>query len=314
MSNELVVFTHNDLDALGCMLNIEYKWPQVKKKYFHTNYANIDKIVQEIVDYQKANGSTHLIMPDVSFSDNKESLKILYNAFEHCTHIDHHMYPDGFWDEFPNMKVQWDKTKSATLICNEYLGNKGKNSNLDKLSMIIDVYDIWQDQHPAFSISQDMNEYFWHCANQESIEIMMKRFISNDYGLPIDYSIVTEAIRDKYENAIDSYEKRNLIHRADKITIAFVNDWFNQILIREMQDGQEFVIGANSNGIIKIRINQRVPYTVQQLNKIREILTGNPEYGHLHAFTYKVNGTVDFNSIMEEVKKVTETIGSVCNE
>ena len=36
---ELVVMTHHDLDALGCMLNIEYKMPGIPKKYFHTNYS-----------------------------------------------------------------------------------------------------------------------------------------------------------------------------------------------------------------------------------------------------------------------------------
>lgn len=45
---ELIVFTHSDLDAIGCMLNIEHKLPTVKKKYFHTNYSNIPERVYEI--------------------------------------------------------------------------------------------------------------------------------------------------------------------------------------------------------------------------------------------------------------------------
>ena len=38
MPDELIVLLHNDLDAIGAYINIEYKFPTLKKKYFYTNY------------------------------------------------------------------------------------------------------------------------------------------------------------------------------------------------------------------------------------------------------------------------------------
>lgn len=310
MSDELIVFTHNDLDALGCMLNLEFKFPNIKKKYFHTNYANIVDLTDQIIEHQKANGNTHIVMPDVSFSDNKESLRRIYEAFPHCTHIDHHLYADGFWDEFPNMKVVWDKTKCATKLCNEYLGNTGKNQNLDKLTYLIDVYDLWQDKNTHFDTAQDLNEYFW----KVDIAWFKDEVVRGNYALPRNYMDIVNKTHIEYMKTMESYEKRNLIHRAGNTTVCFVNDWFNQIMIKEMRQGKNFVIGVNSYGIVKVRINQDAPVTPQQLNKLRLELTGTENIGHMHAFTYKVKGQVDFNAIMTEVKKVTEAIARTCNE
>ena len=309
MSDELIVFTHNDLDALGCMLNLEFKFPNIKKKYFHTNYANIVDLTDQILEHQKVNGNTHIVMPDVSFSDNKESLRRIYEAFPHCTHIDHHLYADGFWDEFPNMKVVWDKSKCATLLCNEYLGNKGKNENLDKLSFLIDIYDLWQDDTPYFDTAQDLNDYFW----EVDIEWLKNEIVKGNFKLPRNYREIVEKTHNIRMNAIYNYEKRNLIHRAGDITVAFVQDWFNHILISEMRQGKNYVIGVNSYGIVKVRINQNRPATEEQLNKLRLELTGTENIGHMLAFTYKIKGQVDFNVIMAEVKKVTEAIQRICN-
>jgi hypothetical protein len=289
------------------MLNIEFKWPSVQKKYFHTNYANIDSVVSDIVQYKGKNGCTRILIPDVSFSDNKDALDILYNTFERVTVIDHHMYNDGFWDAYARMKVIHDKTKSATLLCNEYLGNAGCNANLDNLSYVIDIYDLWKDKHDFFSFAQDLNEYFWSNGKFE----LFRKIISNGYKLPPDFTQKVKEVRDKYTAAIEDFEKRKVIQRFSDVTIAFVDDWFNQILIGEMRKGQNFVIGLNSQGICKMRINQDAPYSDDQLNGIRYDLTGKYNYGHLHAFTYKVQN-VSLENLMNEVKKIVSVLDKHC--
>ena len=312
--NELIVFTHNDADALGCVLNIEHKFPNVEKKYFYTNYANIDEIVDQIIEFKNQSNSQHIIIADVSFSDNKSSLAKLYDVFKSCTHIDHHMYPDGFWDDFPNMKVFWDKSRSATQICHDVFGNDV--DQLTKLSKLIDVYDLWQEKHEMFNISQDLNEYFWHRVrvgnNPVSIESLAKEIVARDFKLPEDFIRTVRMIKEKYTAAIENYEERGLIKRAGEITICFIDDYFNQVLLKELAQGKNFVIGANSYGIIRIRVNRECPYTEEQLNKVRFDLTGNAEYGHLHAFTYRINGAASFEKLVEEVKKITQVIDKHC--
>jgi len=314
MTEKLIVFVHNDLDALGCMLNIEYKFPNVPKEFYYTNYSNIDKIVKEIKTFSIKTGSKHLLIADVSFGDNKQALQDLYDMDLKITHIDHHLYPENFWDCFPNMKVVWDKTKSATILCNEYFGNKGKNDNLDKLSTLIDIYDLWQVDHKAFDATQDINEYFWSKikAEDHSLETLMHKFIESNWSLPNDYTELVRSIKEQYNQDIQSYENRKLIHRAGEISLCFVQEWFNQILISEMKKGKNFVIGLNQYGIVRVRINKNAPYTTTMKDSLRMVLTGTKTTGHSNAFTYKIKDPVTFDIIMAEAKKITDTIERYC--
>jgi oligoribonuclease NrnB/cAMP/cGMP phosphodiesterase (DHH superfamily) len=309
MNTELIVFTHNDLDALGCMLNIEYRMPSIHKKYFYTNYNNISKKVDEIEEYIKDRTDIHILIPDVSFSTGKDELRRLYNLGK-CTVIDHHLYPDEFWDEFPNMKVIHSTEKSATLLCNEYFGNTGKNINLDKLTALIDIYDLWKIKNPHFNSAQDLNEYFW----KYDIEYLCNEIIQNEYKLPKNFLSLIDTIHTNYNAALEKFEKRNLIHRSGELTICFVDEWFNQILIKEMKEGKNFVICANSRGIIKIRINESAPYSVDVKNKIRIDLIGTSYIGHMNAFSYKMKNPISFDNLMEEIEKVVKIIKENCNE
>lgn len=310
--NEIVVGSHNDLDALGTMLNIEYRFPTIQKKYFHTNYSDIPKFVDNIINYAKEKGIKHILLTDVSFSDNKESLMRIHDLTAEgfkVTLIDHHMYPEGFFADFPNMKIIHDKTKSATLLCNEYFGNAGKNENLDKLTFLIDVYDLWQKDNPAFDMAQDLNEFFW----TYDIGLLNKEIVENGFKLPKSYKEVVTGLKQKCANDIADYERRNLINRAGQITLCFVDAWFNQIMLKEMANGKNFVIGINSYGIIRVRIRQEAPYDMTQINKLREILTGNAEYGHGHAFTYRIEGAASLQKLMAEAQRVVTAIQESCH-
>ena len=306
MKNELIVLLHCDLDAAGCKLNIEHKMPGIRKKYFYTNYGDLKQRVQEIEDYVKQHGNTHCLMADVSWSTHPEQLHIMCNLFEKITLIDHHLYPEEFFENYPNLKVHWDKSKCATLLCYEYF--KNDNQNLLKISKLIDVYDIWQDEHPAFDISQDLNRFFWHIG----MEKFVTDCINSGYSLPYYYKGITDGITSDYTEAISKFENRKLIHRTEKIALAFVDEWFNEILVKEMKTGKDFVINATSFGIMKIRINQRANITSEMKNKLRLELTGTEDIGHENAFTYKMKNSVSFENIMNEMKYIVNHINSIC--
>ena len=308
---ELVVLTHNDLDAVGCYLNIEARFPETPKKYFITNYANINEVVGTIVQYKQEHGNRFLLIPDVSFATNKDALLTLYDAFESVTVIDHHMYPDGFWDEFPEMMVVWDTEKSATLLCNEHLGVSGQNKNLDKLSHLIDVYDTWQVDSPYFGIAQDLNDYFWETTDYNLPLTLGDQIIAAGHKLPPDYKQVVEGLHETQASEIQAYWDRKLIYRAQEVTIAFVHRWFNQIQLKEMREGQAIVIGVTPTGIIKVRIRKTSNISTEHKNRLRQELTGEGDIGHEDAFTYKVPGPTSFENTMREVQRIINVIEEI---
>lgn len=302
---KIVVFTHNDLDMAGCVFNIESKFPDVHKEYFFTNYTDIPQKTQEVLGYVSENEVYHLLIADVSFSDNKESLRDLYRAVP-TVHVDHHMYPSDFWDEFPEMKVVWDVSKSASLLLNEALGNKGKHERLDKLTEIIDVYDTWKEEHPAFDFSQDLNDYFWRVGQEKFLKEVMQR----DFRLPEDFQEVVAGIHEETGRTIEDLESSGRVVRSGKASVVFTDydsgKRFNRVMLREMRAGQEFVVGVSDFGIVKVRISKAGRYSPESLKAIRRDLTGKENYGHLHAFTYKVHENPD--TVLKEVSRVIQSI------
>lgn len=306
MQDELIVFSHNDCDMAGSVINIEYKMPNVKKKYFYTNYADINKKVQEIEDYVKQHNNTHCLMTDISWSTNPDDLHRMCALFDKITLIDHHLYPDGFFENYPKLKVNHDKSKSATLLTYHYFNND--NQNLKELSELIDVYDLWQVKHPLFDKSQELNDFFWEVGKEKFINDC----ISSGYTLPYYYDNVVQQINTKANEEIAKYENRKLIHRSDKMTIAFVDNWFNRILVQEMKNGKDFVINPTTYGVFKIRISVDAPLTTEMKNDLRLTLCGTKDIGHELAFSYKMKRPVSFENIMAEIKFITNEVNRIC--
>lgn len=308
MNNELIVFLHNDVDAAFSQLNFEFAAPTIRKKYFYTNYGNLKEKIAEIENYITVHQNDKILIMDVSFSNNKDQLDRLYNMFNTVTLIDHHLYPENFWDEYPKMKVHYNKDKCAALLTNEFFGNTGKNKNLDTLTNITDVYDLWQVDHNLFDVSQNLNNFFW--------ELGMDKFCSEiikcNYTLPSYYTEVVNKINLRIKEGIEKLEQKKLIHRFGKVTVVFTDEFFNDVLIKDMKDGQDIVINAMAYGIIKVRISKDAPFTDEMLQELSRVTSQVDVTGHKLAWTYKIKETPSFETIMTEIQRVLKETYRVC--
>lgn len=314
-----VVFTHNDLDALGCVLNINNFLPQ-NTEYFYTNYANIDQIVTNIIEFVETNDVDKMIIADVSFGDNKKAMDDLYRLkvegkVKSLLFFDHHLYPDGFFDDYPSMLCRYDKGRCATKILNDFFVKEmGFGHTIEALSDLINIYDIWLKDSPHFDRAQDLNDYFWrkvYSPEYGSIDKLIPLFKDVNYGLPKDFNDEVKDIHSEYEKAYSSYNKRLLIQRSGETSLLFVDDWFQRIQIQEMKDGANFVIGINSKGIIRIRVNTDWKGSEEQLNQLRLLTTGTTTIGHAHAFTYKTKFGLGFDNLIKEAQKVVQCIQKI---
>lgn len=308
--NEIIVFTHTDADALSCMINLNFALPKEKKVYFHTNYMNIKEKTNEILDYYNKHKNEKLYILDISFSDNKESLLELIKTGIDIQFIDHHLYPDGFFEEmskFPNFKYLHKIDYSAGLLTYAFFGNNGKNNNLDYLTKLIDKYDIWRKDSEGFYEAKLFNEYFFRNSATMSIENLMYKFIDNDYNFPKDYENTINIIKKEIQETRESLEKRKLIHRTKDICIIFSDKYFNFIIADEFKDGRQCCIIVNDWGIVRIRISENSVLTSEQKDEIRLKFIGNKDVGHQNAFTYRVKN-VSFENIMSEIKSLSSYI------
>lgn len=294
----MIVFLHNDLDAVGCEICIRKKF--LIDKVFYTNYADFEDKVNALIAYAKEHNDDQLIIADLSFAERQNTLKQICDNFKMVLHIDHHSYPEGFFDFEPKYvyKKIINTAHCAAKLCR--MAFKLEDKFLTDLIDIIDIYDCWRDQHKDFDKAQDLNDYFWNVGYEPFMELFKT-------GYPDDFEKVTKAINIERNKRIEELEKNNLIMRSkgfNKITFVFDFDVFNPVMIKDMRNGQEFVIGIQHN-IVKFRINQKTPLMKQSLEELRLKVAGKVT-GHLYAFTYNFKGET-----IDEVKRIAKCIQEI---
>lgn len=281
----MILFTHNDLDAVGCEMII--RKVHNPDRVFYTNYYDFDQVVDEIL---KCN-DTELIIADLSFAERPGTLQDLINHFSKVTHIDHHSYPNGFFDGISGNYIRYiDSSACAAKHCLKYFNVSDRF--LTDLIYLIDIYDVWRIESKDFKTAQNLNSYFWNGGYQH--------FISAFNGsYPDDYNDTVQSILKEQNDKISSLKQSGYIQHFDKITFMFTFECFNPVMIEEMENGQHFVAGISGNKV-RFRIKKNI-YTNEEMDNIRNRIAGKTT-GHLTAFSY----TFDGNAVAERDRILNE--------
>ena len=322
-NEHVVMFTHNDLDALGSVIVAKeiihkFEMQSGKKydvKYFHTNYQDIGAKVAEIEAYVMNNDVKLMIISDVSFGDNMELMTRLYNLNISTIFCDHHLYGDNPFVDFPKWIIKYDKERCATKIIFDDVLQTNTNPNLELFIKIIDVYDIWQKYNKFFPLAQKLNEYFWYLVREKNmtIDAMADMFKSINYELPEDFKRVVDMVEDGHNQVLKEYTDKGLIKisKEHKTSLHLGVKAFQQFVMQQHDLEQIFVVGITSYGVIKFRINDKNPFSEEELRLLRIKLMGTSSKGHELAFTWKSERNFNnypVESLMEEAKNVTSII------
>lgn len=285
----MILFTHNDLDALGCMLCIDTHTKM--NKTFYTDYRNFDQCIKDIKEYQYQNNEQVLVIADVCFSEKQNEMLTLTSLFKRVMLIDHHSYKKEtitLFMSIPNLIFKLDQTRSATLQCYDIFNCKDINNvYLKALTHLIDVYDMWRDEHKDFNSSQNLNKYFWKMYYEKGIEYIFNTVKANNYRLNDNARTIIKELLDIENKKIQEAKDKNRIQRHEYITFIFnSNDIFNPLMIKEMQEGQKVVVGIYNN-VIKVRVKKGA-FTDDMVETMRQNITHSTAC-HLYAFTYLHN-------------------------
>lgn len=291
----MLVFLHNDLDAVGCEIVISSVFNP--KQYFYTDYNDFEIKANQIIEYAKNNNESELLIADLSFSERPQTLELLSKHFKSILHIDHHSYPEGF---FENLKMENTYKKiindkfCASKLCYDFFINN-KNDYLDNLINVIDAYDCWKTDSPLFDRGQNLNKYFW--------ELGYENFLNFKNGIPENYKTVVEELIKKEHETIEKIKSNNLIFKARLMPITFILTFecFNPIMLEEFKNDVVFFIGIVDKKV-RVRINKNSCINNYEIEKIRYELADKVT-GHPCAFSYKFDG-----NIIDEVKRITNII------
>lgn len=302
--NKLIVLTHNDLDALGTVICIESKLKV--EKYFYTNYGDLESQTFDLLEYAKLNGVNTLLITDVSFAFKTEILKKICENFEKVILIDHHMIDENEIN-FKNLKFIHDTMLSASKICYNYL--RINDLKIEKLINTIDTYDLWKSKSPLFNAAFIVNEYFFSIKKTNDDILTLAHSILNGENWLDNINDFKDKFLKKTDDELKDLEDKNLIFRNKKLrlTVVFSFNSFNSLLLKEMAEGQEYVI-AIYHGIVKFRINADANLTNEFKLSLKRNLAGKEEYGHLNAFTYLNNNIKTNDDVINEVQKICKLI------
>lgn len=309
-----VTLTHNDFDGLGSLLMLMIKFKP--EAYFFTNYYDFDKAVKQVIEYKHEHDIDTLLVADLSFSDHPQLLERLNMVFEgNIFLVDHHMYPEGFWDQFSFKKII-DTERCATRILfedlnlNEDIKDPDFRDRTARFVKIIDTWDCWRDEDPLFKEAMYHNELFLSLkTDNASIVQIAKDQIGHHFGIFQDISSFKAAYDQQYEQFKRDLESKNLIWCYPNVTFVFSWDFLPKVLEDEYERGAK-IVAAIQYGIVKVRANQHAGLTEEQLNKLREVLTGMDAFCHLHAFTYKTEAHKP-QEMVQECKRIFDAVNDI---
>ena len=286
----MIHLTHNDLDALGSMLCIHTKYDI--KNVYHTNYADFEYQVDNVLkDPDKV-----LIISDLSFAERPELLKKLLKNKDFVYLIDHHSYPEGFWDFFSenNFKKHIDTSMCAAKACYKILHLD--NFYLKNLIDVIDIYDRWVKDSEKFETAQILNDWFW----ENSLSDIFEKILKNNYRLSDSFKTDAYNIEKRLEDNVNKAYEFNLVQKFGPVVFVLGTDVFNKIILKEMSKEQPVIINVLGN-VLKVRILQDY-FPEETLEKIRYEITGKIT-GHVCAYAYKFSGKTE-----DECRRVVEII------
>lgn len=311
-ANEWVVLTHNDGDALGCVAILE---ETIKpKRYFYTNYADLDKQLQNVIDYVKLYKIYNVTIPDVSLSGNRDKLLELIRELKKINPnyklqiFDHHLYPENYWNGV-QAEIYHQYDKCACKILFNYYSKKYNLFDLIPLIDILNIFDIWDKENPKFIEALILNEFFLNFRGTTVTRIVDFYYLlkSNHF----EYNFVMGNYKKELLSEFEKYKtdalSRGLMQRSKNgvpITIITSWDYFNFFVYSEHKNKQDVVVGIKY-GVFRVRVRKDA-FSEQALNNIRQELCGTTDIGHSLAFSYKIKNFTNSEDIIAEIKHLTK--------
>ena len=310
-----VCLTHNDLDACGCVAVLEETLNPVK--YFYTNYADLHEKIFELTEFCKANRIANVIIADVSLSQCRDSLIQLQRDLKEISVnsdfriFDHHLYDDNFWHGV-TAEINVDKTKCASKILFDYFNKDNSINYLENFIRTVNLHDIYLKDEPDFINGLILNEQFFGFVrgNSENILLYTKEAKRNKFDINTlmgDFKFNYRSEFEKLKNELKLEKRYIRSNKGVKTTVILSWDLFPFFTYFEMKSGQDVVIGVKY-GIFKIRVKEG-SFSENSLNKIRKKLTGETNFGHSLAFTYKAN-VPNKDAVIAELIRISDVFNS----
>jgi len=262
---KIKLFTHTDLDGIGCAIvaKVYYGFENVDVTY--CDYSNINEKVLKHLRSELFDIFEIIYITDIPV--NKETAEIINSIANHKIHlIDHHLTND-FLNEYEwaesTFEVDGEKTCASSLFSN-YLSKIGNGINvslaveLEIFTELVRKYDTWlwkekyNDKEP-----KQWNDLLYLIGRNEFVFNTYNKVLNSDIRL-LDNEL--ELLKYKQREIDDYiYQKSKTIIEKDilgyKAGVVFAEQYSSELgnTLAEMNPGLDFIVIINAAKAISYR-------------------------------------------------------------
>jgi len=268
------LFTHTDLDGIGCAILAKIAFCNVNITY--CSYNDIDENVLKFVNNKEYQHYDYVYITDISIK--KETAEVInnchperfkdgFNLNEMFQLLDHHATAlelnDYFWCE---VKVENDDEKTSgtqlfykDLLDNEYLK---QNDTLDIFVNTVNQYDTWlwftkyNNNNPKM-----WNDLYYILGKEKFINYVEEKLYEKDFSLDNFAVQVLELEQNKINNYVKAKDqeiiKREILDK--KVGIVFAENYISELgnSLCSLHPDLDFVAMINMKGFVSLRSNRK---------------------------------------------------------
>lgn len=271
LKDKIMLFTHKDMDGLGCHILLE-KVMQTSPAYKYVTNSNSNKAIR---DFIKNDDDTFLIITDLNV--DKETAEML-DQRGNVILIDHHLSAEFLKD------YDWAFVKiglSATLLVYHFL-KENFNADIDAykdFAYMVDDYDTWKHKMPVsnrFNILYlfiGEERFFNRFTNNSSIELTD----TENLIVTIQEENIERYIKNKCENNLEMVDTKH-----GKCAVVFAEDHIN-LVAHFLLDNYDIDYAMIIAGGEKVSLRSKEDFDV---SAIAQLYGGG---GHKNAAGFQLN-------------------------
>lgn len=189
--NKVKLFTHTDLDGVGCYIVAEAFFGVGHVDVEYCDYSDVNQKVQEFLLSDSIENYQTVLITDISL--DRETADIIDNLELdlEIKLLDHHstalwMNENYHWAHVREFGTHGNKTSGTELTFDFLFNGFVTNTHLRKLVHDITMYDSWRwmtESDSPYMPSKKLNNLYYLIGRDEFINAMMNRKTINDFEL-----------------------------------------------------------------------------------------------------------------------------------
>lgn len=307
---KIKVFTHSDLDGLGCgfLIQLSHKDDDVEIQYVNYNDVNValyNFIKSGAIDYYDKVYVTDISIKDTICSLIEKEYKYKLQLIDHhinegTRHLDEYSWCIRKGEEDGEIR-------SATYLVAKHLRLLGQYKFIDNVVTYIDNWDTWKWKSKNDLFSKTINDIFYLVGRDRFLDNLWEQFYDGNKCYMIDSKIgfMLQIRQEEYERHLENANKHmKKIKWGDYIIGVVFNNKFTSELGNDlcaMNDDIDFVAMINFTTGISLRSIKDGVHLGEIAKEIGEVF-GLSSGGHMKSSGITFNDDIRNKTILALIK------------